>query len=157
MGLNIPLIFNTGGYDKIETLVLLNNIVDIYMPDFKFWDPVYAKLYCHAQDYREIAKKAIIEMYSQTGDLKINIKGIAEKGLLIRHLVMPHNIAGTNSIMNFISKDISPNTYVNIMDQYRPCYRAKMDPDINSRITPEEYKTAVNCALGAGLKRLDLK
>ncbi len=154
-GLNIPLIYNSGGYDKKSTLQILEDIFDIYMPDFKFWDSYWSKRYMNAPDYREKAIDAIKEMHRQVKDLVINQEGIAKRGLIIRHLVMPNNIAGTDNIMKFIAKDISLNTYVNIMDQYRPYGKAPEDPNINRMITVKEYRDAIESAKKAGLKRLD--
>ena len=154
-GLKIPIVYNTGGYERVETLKILRDIIDIYMPDFKFWDNKWADTYCSTPDYREIAIKAFKEMYAQVGDLKIDNNGIAERGLLVRHLVMPHGIAGTKHIMKFLSQEISVNTYVNVMDQYRPCGTAYQDEYINKRISGEEYSMALTWAHNAGLKRLD--
>jgi len=154
-GLHIPIVYNSGGYERVETLKLLEGIIDIYMPDFKFWDKKWADRYCSASDYREIAIRAFKEMYAQVGDLKIDKNGIAERGLLVRHLVMPHGIAGTKNIMEFLSKEISDNTYVNVMDQYRPCGTAYQDEYLNNRISGEEYSMALKWAHHAGLKRLD--
>ncbi len=156
-GLNIPLVYNSGGYDKKDTIKLLDGVFDIYMPDFKFWDSKWAKKYMNASDYRERAKEAIKEMHRQVGDLVVNEEGIAVRGLIIRHLVMPNGIAGTEHIMKFIAEEISKNTYVNIMDQYRPCGKAVEDPIINRMITVEEYREAIEFAKKAGLKRLDSK
>jgi len=154
-GLHIPLVYNTGGYEKLETLKLLDGIVDIYMPDFKYWDPEMARRYSNAYDYPDIARRAIKEMHRQVGELRINEEGIAEEGLLIRHLVLPNKVAGTREIARFIAEEISPNTYVNIMAQYRPCGLADRDDLINRGITRKEYIEAVESALNAGLKRLD--
>lgn len=154
-GLRIPLVYNTSGYEKVETLRILEGVVDIYMPDFKYWDKEVAKRYSKAPDYPEVAREALKEMYRQVGDLKINNRGIAEQGLLVRHLVLPHGLAGTRNVMEFIANEISPNTYVNIMAQYRPCGKAHEDDYLNRRITSEEYQKAVQDALDVGLKRLD--
>ena len=154
-GLNIPLVYNSGGYESVETLRLLDGIVDIYMPDFKFWDVSWAERFCNAPDYREVAQAAIREMHRQVGDLKLDDDGIAVRGLLIRHLVMPNGVAGTPDIMNFLAKEISSDTYVNVMDQYRPCGLAHRDPMINRRLTSEEYREAVAATQEAGLHRLD--
>ena len=154
-GLNVPLVYNSGGYDNKETIELLEGIFDIYMPDFKFWDSKWSKRYMNAPDYRERAIESIKEMHRQVGDLIINKDGIAERGLIIRHLVMPNGIAGTENIMKFIAEELSPNTYVNIMDQYRPCGKAVDDPIINRMITAKEYREAIEYAHKAGLKRLD--
>ena len=154
-GLTIPIVYNCGGYERVETLKLLRGIIDIYMPDFKFWDQKWADRYCSAPDYREMAVGALKEMHAQVGDLRIDENGIAERGLLVRHLVMPHGISGTKDVMGFLSNEISPNTYVNIMDQYRPCGTAYPDEYINHRISGKEYAAALEWAKNAGLKRLD--
>jgi putative pyruvate formate lyase activating enzyme len=154
-GLSIPLVYNTSGYERVETLQLLRGIVDIYMPDFKFWDEQWAKRYCSAPDYREAAAQALKEMYFQVGDLVVDSNGIAERGLLVRHLVMPHGVSGTKEVMEFLAKEISPHTYLNVMDQYRPCGTAYQDEYINRRISGKEYSEALQWARDAGLKRLD--
>ena len=156
-GLNLPLVYNTGAYDSVETLKLLDGIFDIYMPDFKFWEERHAKTYCAAQDYPAIARAAIAEMHAQVGDLTIDEDGIARRGLLVRHLVMPGDIAGTGDIMHFLAQEISQDTYVNIMDQYRPCFHAERDKTINRRITKDEYFQAVEAAHRNGIHRLDAK
>jgi len=154
-GLTIPIVYNSSGYERVETLKLLRGIIDIYMPDFKFWDQKWADRYCNAPDYREMAVGAFQEMHAQVGDLKIDKDGIAERGLLVRHLVMPHGIAGTKEVMEFLSKEISAHTYVNVMDQYRPCGTAHQDEYIDHRISAKEYSAALEWAKNAGLKRLD--
>jgi len=154
-GLSIPLVYNTSGYDRVPTLQLLRGIVDIYMPDFKFWDRKWAKRYCSAPDYREVAVQALKEMHFQVGDLVLDSNGIAERGLLVRHLVMPHGVSGTKEIMEFLAKEISPHTYVNVMDQYRPCGTAYEDDYIHRRISGKEYSEALQWARDAGLNRLD--
>jgi putative pyruvate formate lyase activating enzyme len=117
MGLNIPLVYYSSGYDSIETLRILRDVVDIYMPDFKFWDINAASHYCHAEDYPEVAKKAIIEMQAQVGDLTLDEDGLAISGLLVRHLVMPGRISDTGWILKFFKEEVSPHTHVNIMSQ----------------------------------------
>jgi putative pyruvate formate lyase activating enzyme len=154
-GLEVPLVYNSSGYDRRETLELLDGIFDIYMPDFKFWDGKWAERFCHAPDYRDVAVQAVKEMHRQVGDLVIDDEGIAVKGLLVRHLVMPNNVAGTDEIMKFFAQQISPNTYINVMDQYRPCGSAHEDEFIDRRLTAREYRDAVNAAKNAGLTRLD--
>jgi putative pyruvate formate lyase activating enzyme len=154
-GLEVPLVYNSGGYDSKQTLQLLDGIFDIYMPDFKFWDGKWADRFCKAPDYRDIATESIKEMHRQVGDLVLDKEGIAVKGLLVRHLVMPEQVAGTSEIMEFLAREISPNTYVNVMDQYRPCGSADKDEFINRRLTSREYKNAVGAAKKAGLTRLD--
>ena len=154
-GLEIPLVYNCGGYESVETIKLLDGIFDIYMPDFKYGHNVAAKELSAAPDYVEIAKKAVKEMHRQVGDLKMDKRGIAEQGLLIRHLVLPGGLAGTREVMKFIAKEISKNTYINIMDQYRPCYKAFEHPPMDRRITGEEFEEAVRIAREEGLERLD--
>lgn len=154
-GLSLPLVYNTSGYEALPTLKLLRGIVDIYMPDVKFWDEQWAKRFCNAPDYREKAACALKEMHSQVGDLILDSHGIAERGLLVRHLVMPHGVSGTKEVMEFIAQEISPHTYVNVMDQYRPCGSAYQDDFINRRISGKEYSEALTWAHDAGLKRLD--
>jgi putative pyruvate formate lyase activating enzyme len=154
-GLSIPIVYNCGGYERVETLRLLEGIVDIYMPDFKFWEGSWAERFCHAPDYPDVARAAVREMHRQVGDLVMDEEGIAVRGLLVRHLVMPGGVAGSAEIMEFLATEISPDTYVNIMDQYRPCGRAGKDPTINRRLTAQEYRAAVKAAQRAGLRRLD--
>jgi putative pyruvate formate lyase activating enzyme len=154
-GLRIPLVYNTGAYDSLETLKLLDGIVDIYMPDLKFMDSRVSKEHMGAEDYPEVACAAIKEMHRQVGDLQIDEDGIAFRGLLVRHLVMPDGLAGTGEAMTFLANEISPNTYVNIMNQYRPCGRAFEKPSINRSTTRGEYALAVETAQKAGITRLD--
>ena len=154
-GLRVPLVYNSSGYDSRETLELLEGIFDIYMPDFKFWDNRWAEKYCGVPDYREVAIVAFHEMHKQVGDLVVDEQGIAQRGLLVRHLVMPNRVAGTEEVMEFLAREISPNTYVNVMDQYRPCGSAHRDEFINRRLYPREYREAVSAAKKAGVERLD--
>ena len=154
-GLDIPLVYNSSGYDKKETLEILDGIIDIYMPDFKFWDGQWAERYCEAPDYSERAKKALKEMHRQVGDLVIDDQGVAVKGLLVRHLVMPGDISGTENVLEFITDEISPDTYVNVMDQYRPCGDAHKDKYINRRLSSREFREAMETARRVGLTRLD--
>lgn len=155
MGLKIPLVYNTGGYDIIQTLMIIEGIFDIYMPDFKFTDSDIANRFCKARDYPEVAMKAIKEMHRQVGDLVINNHGVAERGLIVRHLIMPNELAGTRKVMHFLANEISKYTYVNIMDQYHPCGLAHKYPEINRRITTEEFSNAINIAREEGLTKLD--
>jgi putative pyruvate formate lyase activating enzyme len=154
-GLNAPLIYNTGGYDAVETLKLLDGVFDIYMPDLKFMDGEVAQRFCRAGDYPEKAKAAIREMHRQVGDLTVNSRGIAERGLLVRHLVLPGGLAGTREAMRFLAREISRNTYVNIMAQYRPCGQSLEHPPLNRRLTVNEYEEAVRIAHEEGIRRLD--
>lgn len=155
-GLTVPLVYNCGGYDRVETLRLLHGIVDIYMPDFKFWDSKTARDTCNAPDYPEVAKSALIEMHRQVGDLRIDqASGLAYKGLLVRHLVLPGGLAGTAKIMHFLAEQLSRQTYVNVMAQYRPCGRARDLEQLAVALSPVEYDQAVEQAKTAGISRLD--
>jgi putative pyruvate formate lyase activating enzyme len=154
-GLRIPIVYNCGGYESLEAIQLLDGVVDIYMPDFKYADPEMAFRYSKAKDYPIVAKAVIKEMHRQVGDLVMDARGIAMRGLLVRHLILPENVAGTSEVVRFIAEEISKNTYVNIMDQYRPCYKANEHPPLDRRITSKEFTEAVNLALKAGLTRLD--
>lgn len=154
-GLQIPLVYNTSAYDRVETLGLLDGIIDIYMPDFKFWDADIAKLTCNAPDYPGTARAALAEMHRQVGDLVLDEREVACRGLLVRHLVMPAAMAGTGPIMRFIAQKISPETYVNIMDQYRPCGRAGEVGGLLTSISRAAYEAAVQAAVDAGIRRLD--
>jgi putative pyruvate formate lyase activating enzyme len=152
-GLKIPLVYNCGGYENIETLQILDGVIDIYMPDAKYANGDIADKYSKAPDYPEVVKRALLEMYRQVGDLAIDEEGVAIRGLLIRHLVLPNKLAGTEEIMQFISKELSTNTYVNIMAQYRPMYRAREHQEINRRISELEYMEAIRIAKREGLYR----
>lgn len=152
-GLNIPVVYNSNGYDLTDTLRLLEGIVDIYMPDIKFYDDDIAEKYLGVENYYTIAKAAVKEMYRQVGNLKTDDRNIAYKGLLIRHLVMPQNLAGTEKIMKFIAEEISKDTYVNIMAQYYPAHKAYKFNELSRKIDREEYEMALDLAKTAGLTR----
>lgn len=154
-GLRLPVVYNCGGYESLHSIKLLEGIVDIYMPDFKYSDPEMASRYSDARDYPEVAMAAIKEMHRQVGDLTLDERGIALRGLLVRHLVLPEGIAGTRCVVKFIAEEISKNTYINIMDQYHPCFKAFDNPPLNRKITDIEYKEAIRMAIEAGLKRID--
>ena len=154
-GLNVPLVYNSGGYDKPATLKLLEGVFDIYMPDFKFWDREIAENACQAGDYAEIACSALKEMHRQVGDLITDKAGIAQRGLIIRHLVLPDGVAGTREIMRFIARKISTRSYVNIMAQYRPCGRAAEIKGLNTFLSPADYQRALQDAAEEGITRLD--
>lgn len=151
-GLSIPIVYNTNGYDLTDTLRFLDGIVDIYMPDIKFSDDSIAYRYLGVKNYYSIATAAVKEMHRQVGNLKTDDRGIAYRGLLIRHLVMPQNLAGTDTIMNFIGEEISKDTYVNIMAQYYPVHRAYRFEHLDRGLEPWEYRKAVEAAQLAGLK-----
>lgn len=154
-GLRVPLVYNSGGYDRVETLKLLDGVVDIYMPDFKFWSDDLAEKTCDAPDYPEAARNALWEMHRQVGDLELDESGVARRGLLVRHLVMPEGICGTAEVARFLAEEISGSTYVNVMDQYRPCGDACRDKVIDRRLTAREFREATEAARKAGLERLD--
>jgi putative pyruvate formate lyase activating enzyme len=154
-GLRVPLVYNTSLYDSLESLKLMDAVVDIYMPDFKYWDGKKAKRYSKAEDYPEAAREGLKEMHRQVGDLVLDERGIAQRGILLRHLVMPGEIAGTREVMRFIAREISPNTYVNLMDQYHPAYKTHRYPEIDRLITEEEYREAWEAARREGILRLD--
>ena len=154
-GLHTPLVYNSGGYDTPETLKLLEGIVDIYMPDMKFANGGCAKKYSRAQDYPPVNRAAVREMYRQVGDLQTDDHGIATRGLLVRHLVLPRNLAGTKQIVQFLADEISRGTYLNLMAQYHPAYQAGSYPELNRRITANEYNAAVQMAKEAGLTNVD--
>jgi putative pyruvate formate lyase activating enzyme len=153
-GLKVPLVYNCGGYEALETIRLLDGIIDIYMPDFKFADPEAAEKYSSAKDYPSVAKTAIREMHRQVGDLVMDSHDIARRGLLVRHLVLPDGLAGTEEVSRFLAEEISPDTYTNIMAQYYPCFKAGEHPPLDRRLTNEEFRKAVKEAKEAGLKRL---
>lgn len=155
MGLRIPLVYNTGGYDSIFTLKLLDGVINIYMPDIKFNDSDASKRYCTAPDYPEISKTAVSEMHKQVGDLHTDEAGVAKCGLLVRHLVMPNDLAGTRGIMKFLAQEVSTNTYVNIMDQYRPCGEARKHPELMKRISGKDFDEVMRIAREEGLSRFD--
>jgi putative pyruvate formate lyase activating enzyme len=154
-GLSVPLVYNTGGYDCVETLRILEGVFDMYMPDFKFWDPDVAERTCKARDYPEVARQAVLEMHRQVDDLVIDNSGVAQRGLLIRHLVMPNDLAGTREIMRFIARNVSANTYVNVMAQYRPCGEAHGISELAVRLSAKEYEAALQAAQEEGITRLD--
>jgi len=154
-GLRLPLVYNTGGYDSIEALQLLDGIIDIYMPDMKYGDSDTAHRCSHVRDYVRFNQAAVKEMHRQVGDLVLDDQGIAQHGLLVRHLVLPENLSGTDRVLRFLADEISINTYVNLMDQYRPCYRADDHPPLDRRISPAEYRQALQWAHEMRLDRLD--
>ena len=154
-GLRLPLVYNTGGYDALPTLRLLEEVVDIYMPDVKYADSAVGQRLSRVADYPAINHAAVAEMHRQVGDLTVDERGVATRGLLVRHLVLPGGLAGTARTVQWLAREISPNTYLNIMAQYHPCYLAEDIPGLDRRITTAEYLEAVRLAREAGLQRLD--
>jgi putative pyruvate formate lyase activating enzyme len=153
-GLRIPLVYNTGGYDCLDTLALLDGVFDIYMPDMKYADAEVARRYSQIEDYPAVNQAAVREMHRQVGDLVLDERGIARRGLLVRHLVLPAGLAGTAEVVRFLA-GLSKNTYLNVMDQYRPCHQAHDLPPLDRPISRDEYQDAVRLAHEAGLQRLD--
>ncbi len=156
-GLRLPLVYNTGGYDSLTMLELLDGVVDIYMPDMKYADVEVARRYSGISNYPEVNRAAVVEMHRQVGDLQMDERGIATRGLLVRHLVLPNGLAGTAEVVRFLASEISPDTYLNLMDQYRPAYRAHQFPELARPITRVEYADALKMAQAAGLRRLDAR
>jgi putative pyruvate formate lyase activating enzyme len=152
-GLDIPIVYNCGGYEPVEALAILDGIVDIYMPDAKYGSNEVGMELLGVPDYWDRSREALREMHRQVGDLHMDERGIAEYGLLVRHLVLPNNLAGTQEVMRFLAREISRETYVNIMDQYRPALKASDHSDIARPITPEEYAEARRVAREQGLHR----
>lgn len=154
-GLNLPLVYNSGGYDSPETLKILDGIVDIYMPDMKYSDSRTGERLSGVKDYADVNRAAVKEMHRQVGDLQIDENGIAQRGLLVRHLVLPSGLAGTEKTVSFLARKISPETYVNIMAQYRPHYLAATVPEISRPVNAREFREAINLARRYGIHRLD--
>ena len=154
-GLSVPLVYNSGGYDSVQTLKLLDGIFDIYMPDMKYSDKQNAQRFSGIEDYPELNRAAVKEMHRQVGDLRIDEHGVATGGLLVRHLVLPHGLAGTAEVCRFLSREISADTYLNVMAQYRPCFKANEIPELACSLSREEFIEAVKIAHNYGLRRLD--
>jgi putative pyruvate formate lyase activating enzyme len=154
-GLSIPLVYNSGGYDSVETLRVLDGIIDIYMPDMKYSDEDTGNRLSGIDRYPEISRAAVKEMHRQVGDLKMDERGVACRGLLVRHLVLPYDLAGTKATVDYVSREISRNTYLNVMGQYRPCFRASDIAVLNRPVLPAEFAAALSLARAAGLNRLD--
>ena len=154
-GLRLPLVYNTGGYDSPEALALIDGVIDIYMPDMKYGESEIAHKFSHVRNYVEANQAAVREMHRQVGDLIVDEMGLARRGLLIRHLVLPGGLAGTEEVLAFIAREISCHTYLNLMDQYYPCYRADEYSPLDRPLAAEEYREALALANKYGLHRLD--
>jgi putative pyruvate formate lyase activating enzyme len=157
-GLRLPLVYNTSAYDSLESIRLMEGVVDIYMPDFKLWDAEHCRTYLVASDYADAARQVIAEMHAQVGELKVDEEGLALRGVLVRHLVMPHLLDDTREIMRWLATELSRDTYVNVMDQYYPAYKAETEPrfaQINRHLRDAEFEEAIEHARRAGLWRLD--
>ena len=155
MGLHLPLVYNTGGYDSVETLKLLDGVIDIYMPDMKYSDEKTAEQLSGIKDYPKVNKAAVKEMHRQVGDLRRDKEGVAQRGLLIRHLVLPNGLAGTQKVVRFLAQEVSLNTYLNIMAQYHPCHKAFDVPLLSRPVNQPEFSEAIELAYQHGLDRLD--
>ena len=158
-GLRLPVVYNTGAYDALESIQLLAGVVDIYMPDFKLWSPEKARTYLKAEDYPGVARAAIAEMHRQVGPLVTDAQGLAKRGVLLRHLVMPGMLDETRAILSWIAETLGPDAYVNLMDQYYPAGRVggASYPEINRRVASEELLAARRIAREVGLTRLDVR
>ena len=154
-GLRLPIVYNTSGYDSVETLRWLDGVVDIYMPDFKFWEPDAADRLAQARDYPAVARSAIKEMHRQVGVLQLDGNGLARRGVLVRHLVMPNDLAGTGEIARWLAGELSPDTSINVMAQYHPAGDAMRHADIARPITAAEFRSAMRETRQAGLYRFD--
>jgi putative pyruvate formate lyase activating enzyme len=154
-GLHLPLVYNTGGYDSLETLELLDGIVDIYMPDMKYSDEKTAEQLSGIKGYPQMNRVAVKEMHRQVGDLQLDESGVAQRGLLVRHLVLPNRLAGTEEVVQFLAQEVSTNTYLNVMAQYRPYYKAFDIPQLARPVNRQEFAEAIDLAHQQGLSRLD--
>ncbi len=154
-GLALPLVYNSGGYDSLVALELLDGVVDIYMPDLKYANSEVAREYSHIRGYVAANRAAVKEMHRQVGDLILDRRGIARRGLLVRHLVLPGGLAGSREVLRFVAEEISPDTYLNLMDQYRPCFKAVGDETIGRPLAAAEFDEALDAARALGLHRLD--
>ena len=159
-GLRLPIVYNTSAYDSLESIRWMDGVVDIYMPDFKLWDTEHCRKYLVASNYAEAARTVIAAMHAQVGELKVDVNGLALRGVLVRHLVMPGLLEDTRQIMRWIAENLSRDTYVNVMDQYYPAHKAETEPrfaEINRRTSDHEFCHARELARGAGLWRLDTR
>jgi len=156
-GLCRPLVWNTGGYDSLSALELLDGVVDIYMPDMKYASAEVGRKYSLVENYPQVNRAAVKEMHRQVGDLVLDERGVARRGLLVRHLVLPAGLAGTPEVARFLAEEISRDTYINVMDQYRPCYRAPSMPPLDCPVTREEFKAALKQARQEDLHRFDTR
>jgi putative pyruvate formate lyase activating enzyme len=156
-GLDLPIVYNTSAYDSLESLRLLDGIVDVYMPDFKLWTPESSRTYLKAEDYPRVARAALKEMHRQVGDLVVDADGVARRGILLRHLVMPGLLEETRAILTWVADELSPATHVNLMDQYRPAGKvgAGRYPELDRQLGRDEFMEAHTIAAEVGLRRLD--
>ncbi len=154
-GFHLPVVYNTGGYERVEVLRELSGVVDIYLPDFKVWDPEVAERILGARDYPEVARRAIKEMYRQVGNLVLDEKGIARKGLLVRHLVLPGDLANTRAILRFLIREVSAEIYINLMGHYHPVGEASRYPPLDRPLTHKEWEKAIQEAKKMGIFKID--
>ena len=151
-GFNLPIVYNTSGYDSVETLRLFDGIVDIYLPDMRYSDDAAGMKYSIAPQYPEVNRAAVREMYRQVGNLEVGADGIAKRGLIVRHLILPHGLSGTESVMKFLSEEISRDVYISLMSQYFPAYKANEFRELGRRITADEYDDAYRIMQRYGLE-----
>jgi putative pyruvate formate lyase activating enzyme len=154
-GLRVPLVYNTAGYDSHEALTLLDGVFDIYLPDMKYGDSAVAHRHSKVRKYVEVNQAAVREMYRQVGDLVVDGVGVARRGLLVRHLVLPGGLADTEAVLEFLRQDVSPTVSVNLMPQYRPYFKAHQYPPLDRALTREEFLAAVGAARRSGLRLVD--
>jgi len=152
-GFGLPVVWNCGGHESLEALEILEGTVDIYMPDLKYGSDEVGRELSGVDRYVETSQAAVVEMHRQVGDLEMGEDGVTRRGLLVRHLVLPEDLAGTLAVATFLARDVSVDTYVNVMDQYHPCYRASETPALRRRVTADEIRRAMSCARAAGLHR----
>lgn len=155
-GLELPLVYNCGGYESLETLALLDGVIDIYMPDMKYSSESLAREYSGVPDYPAVNRSAVKEMHRQVGDLRVDDDGVATRGLLVRHLVLPHGLAGTDGVARFLAEEVSPGTYLNVMPQYRPAYLAGNAPLLSRTLAGDEFQQAIGAAARCGLRQPDM-
>lgn len=156
-GLGIPLVYNSGGYDSLDALELLDGVVDLYLPDLKFGDSAAGRLCARVRNYASVSRAAVKEMHRQVGELVVDERGLATRGLLVRHLVLPGGIANTGRVLRFVATELSPDTYVHLMDQYAPAFRAVEVPPLDRRLLPGEIERALRLARRHGLRRVEAR
>jgi putative pyruvate formate lyase activating enzyme len=156
-GLRLPTVYNTSSYDSLDSLELMDGVVDIYMPDFKLWSSELSRRYLAKRDYAEVARRTVREMHRQVGDLAFDDRGLAVHGLLVRHLVMPGLVDETEAILHWIAEELGPDTYVDVMAQFYPAGRTSEFPEIDRHLYRSEFEHALEVADGLGLRRLDAR
>lgn len=151
-GLHIPVVYNSSGYEKAKTLKMLDGLVDIYLPDFKYMDAVLAKKYSHAQDYPEIAKEALSEMVRQVGEAEFDSRGMMKKGVIVRQLLLPGHVKDAKNVLKYLYETYGDRIYISMMNQYTPMPAMKDDPQLSRKVTDREYERLIDYAISLGLK-----